>query len=230
MAGRSMDGSSRVSRHSFELQTKLGRDALHAIKHNRTDTCDLRTGAVQHGHSPRVLIVVTHSCMRLPVTGLAPLAAVECALARSAPKTRVSAATVKARSLVAQNGDGAHRQWRGIGRGGSCHDRGRFKKASARSPTAPGSSASSSSRRAPAPAPTSTTTSARGAPPTDTKSTTPTPCTTRCSGCQSAWRTRTEGHALSRLPRFPRPPHALHALETVCVFVCPLVVALWPRH
>ena len=27
--------------------------------------------------------------MRLPVTGLAPLAAVECALARSAPKTRV---------------------------------------------------------------------------------------------------------------------------------------------
>ena len=118
----------RVSRHSFELQTKLGRDALHATEHNGTDTFDPRTGAVQHGHSPRVLIVVTHSCMRLPVTGLAPLAAVECALARSALKTRVSAATVEARSLVAQDGDGAHRQWRGIGRGRSCHDRGRFKK------------------------------------------------------------------------------------------------------
>ena len=43
-------------------------------------------------------------------------------------------------------------------------------------------------------------------------------------------KTRAEDHALSRVPRFPRPPHALHALETVCVFVCPLVVALWPRH
>ena len=102
---------SRASGHSFELQTTLGRDGLHAIKQDGTDTYYLRTGGMQHGHSPSVLIVVTDGCVRLPVTGLAPLAAVECALARSAPKTRVSAATVKARSLVAQDGDGAHRHW-----------------------------------------------------------------------------------------------------------------------
>ena len=81
---------------------------------------------MQHGHAARVFIVVADSGVRLPVTGLAPLAAVECALARSALKTRVSAATVEARSLVAQDGDAAHRHWRGIGGGGGCHARGRF--------------------------------------------------------------------------------------------------------
>ena len=48
---------------------------------------------MQHGHPPSVFIVVTDSCVHLPVTGMAPLAAVECAFARSALETRVWAAT-----------------------------------------------------------------------------------------------------------------------------------------
>ena len=82
---------------------------------------------MQHGHPPSALIVVTDSCVRLPVTGLAPLAAVECAFARSALETRVLAATVKTRALSAREGDGAYRDRRGLGGGTGCHDRGAFK-------------------------------------------------------------------------------------------------------
>ena len=77
---------------------------------------------MQHGHPLSVLIVVTDGCVRLPVTGLAPLAAVECAFARSALETRVLAATVEARALSVREGDGAHRDRRGLGGGAGCRD------------------------------------------------------------------------------------------------------------
>ena len=77
---------------------------------------------MQHRHPSSVFIVVTDERVRLPVNRLAPLAAVECALARSALETRVLAAAVETRALSARDADGTHRHSRGLsgGHAGRC--------------------------------------------------------------------------------------------------------------